>query len=204
MLRFGIHCSFSILLNNVVTVSTQPKCISSYNITRDISFQYPQGVSRSISLRKAYLGLITLDSIPTDCNLLLTGVSVTTSKSCGITLQLLDKIGNSADDFSKSIVLTQEQQMPLPEDMMQVDFNVADKYHVNQTLYMAMTLSPRPNCTLAMKMGEPSYSLTVEKEIVTKGFKLADTPIVTYRFGGQSNCVQYFSTFIIRNDKAYM
>ena len=191
-------------MNNVVTVSTQPKCISSNNINRDISFRYPQGVSRFIPLNAAYIQLLTLDSIPTDCNLLLTGVSVTTSKSCGVTLELLDKIGNSTGGFSKSIVLTQEQQISLPEDMIQVDFNVADKYHVNQTLYMALTIPPQPHCTLIVKKGEPSYSLTVAKELFTRSLQHADTTIVTYRFGGQSNCVQYFSTFIIRNDMAYM
>ena len=182
-------------MNNVVTVSTQPKCISSYNITRDISFQYPQGVSHHAVLNTRYIILITLDSIPTDCNLLLTGVSVTTLKSCNVTLELLDKIGNSTGGFSKRITLTQEQQISLPKDMIQVDFDVADKYHVNQTLYMALTISPQPSCTVIVKEGELSHSLTVAKEMLTEDVEVAVTPIVTYRFGGQSNCEVLFNVY---------
>ena len=164
-----------------------PSCIGTHNITRNFTLQEPQGKSSSKDVEFPTMVLITLDSIPPECNLLLAGVSVMASHACDITLALVDKINMQQYSVSSSANITRQRPHQQQPGISQLDFSITD-HKLNSTLNMVLRVpGTSSNCSIMVRDGMSLPGLRTKTDMgplkVAGNTDLA--PVITYQFRGK-------------------
>ena len=164
-----------------------PSCIGTHNITRNFTLQEPQGKSSSKDVKSSRMLLITLDSIPLECSLLLTGVSVIASHACDITLALVDKISIRQYSVSSSANVTRQRPHQQQPGTSQLDFSITD-HKLNSTLNMVLRVKgASTNCSIMVRDGMSLPELREETGMRTlrKDLAIPLAPVINYQFRGK-------------------
>ena len=177
--------------------SAQPECSPTNNIPRDMSIRQPLGMSSPVPLGHFdELVLLTLDDVPTGCNLHLVAVSLTASHRCNLTLGLLHKYDSEWYNASRASTIPHKQSQRSLDSITPCEFSVTGDYQLNRSLYLFLGLN-RAHCSYNI-LANNQLNSPVLKSTRMEGRdlfaylsrRISWRPIVTYHFRGQSYLVR--------------
>ena len=142
------------------------------------------------------LVLLTLDDIPTGCNLHLVALSLTASHRCNLTLGLLHKYDSEWYTASRASTIPHEQSQRSLDSITPCEFSVTGDYQLNRSLYLFLGLN-RAHCSYNIlannQLNSPVLKSTRMEERDLFAYlwrRISWRPIVMYHFRGQSYLVR--------------